>query len=86
MHQTSERFWQCFDNLPENIQKLAKRNFELLKTNPLHPSLHLKKIGKFWSVRIGLYYRALAIEDEDGFIWVWIGDHKKYNKMVKGIE
>ena len=23
-----------------------------------HPSLHFKRIGRFWSVRIGLHYRA----------------------------
>jgi len=83
MHRTSERFWRCFDNLPENIQKLAKRNFKLLKVDPLHPSLHFKKVGKFWSVRIGLYHRALAIEDEEEFIWVWIGNHKQYDKMIR---
>lgn len=82
MHRTSERFWRCFDNLPENIQKLAKKNFELLKVDPLHPSLHFKKVGNFWSVRIGLYHRALAIEDGEGFIWVWIGSHKEYDKMI----
>jgi len=29
--------------LPKPIQKLADKNFELLKTNPFHPSLHFKK-------------------------------------------
>ena len=83
MHQASERFWRCFDNLPENIQQLAKRNFELLKNDNRHPSLHFKKGGKFRSVRIGLYHRALAVEDEDGFIWVWIGSHKEYDKIIE---
>jgi hypothetical protein len=27
------------------------RNYALLKENPHDPSLHLKKIGHFWSVR-----------------------------------
>lgn len=83
MHRTTDRFWKCFDNLPEFIQKLSKENFELLKTNPLHPSLHFKKIGKFWSVRIGMNYRAIATEDGKDFIWVWIGTHDEYEKIIK---
>ena len=83
MHRTTERFWQYFDTLPKHIQKVAKRNFDLLKVDTLHPSLHFKKVGKFWSVRIGCSYRALAVEDEAGFIWVWIGDHREYERMIK---
>lgn len=26
--------------MPDEVQKLARRDFALLKTNPLHPSLH----------------------------------------------
>jgi len=54
-----------------------------LKNNPYHPSLHFKKIGFFWSVRIGLDYRALAIEDGEDFIWLWIGNHDEYERMLK---
>ncbi|MCD6384836.1 hypothetical protein J7M23_03575 [Candidatus Sumerlaeota bacterium] len=85
MHRATNRFWRCFVELPEHIQKLAKKNFDLLKEDPLHPSLHFKKVGKFWSVRIGSNYRALAVRDEQGLIWVWIGDHKEYDKMIKEI-
>jgi len=67
MRKTTSRFWHCYDNLPQQIQELAGKNFELLKENLRHPSLHFKKIGKFWSARVGLYYRALTIEDESDF-------------------
>ena len=83
MHKATNRFWSSFEKLPEPIQALAYKNFELLKTNPRHPSLHFKKIGSFWSVRIGLRYRALAIEDGDDFIWVWIGSHDDYERLLK---
>ncbi|CDI00961.1 hypothetical protein BN873_10217 [Candidatus Competibacter denitrificans Run_A_D11] len=33
--------------------------------DPLHPSLHFKKVGKLWSVRVGSTHRALAVEDGD---------------------
>ena len=83
MHRTTKRFWRCFDNLSDHVQKVSKKNFELLKTNPLHPSLHFKKVGKFWSVRAGINHRALAIDDGEDFIWVWIGTHSEYERMIK---
>lgn len=83
MHRTTPQFWKCFDTLPKEIQKLARKNFELLKQDQQHPSLHYKKIDDFWSTRVGLYYRALAIEDGTDFIWVWIGGHSEYDKLIK---
>jgi len=83
MHRTTARFWKCFGKLPEPVQKLSRKNFELLKTNPSHPSLHFKKVGKLWSVRVGVHYRALAIEDDKDFIWIWIGTHDEYKKMIQ---
>lgn len=83
MHRTTDRFWKCFAKLPAHIQDLAKDNVELLKNDPKHPSLHFKKVGKFWSARVGLNYRALAFEDGEDFIWVWVGAHDEYMKMIK---
>ncbi len=83
MHRTTVRFWSCFDKLPISIQKTARKNYGLIKDNPKHPSLHFKKIDAFWSARIGIHYRALALEDEDDFIWVWIGAHEEYDRLIK---
>lgn len=83
MHRTTERFWECFNKLPPSVQTISKRNFELLKKDPSHPSLHFKKVGKLWSVRIGLNHRALAVEDGDDYIWGWIGNHDDYEIMIK---
>lgn len=82
MHRTTSRFWKCFENLPESVQRVAKKNFELLKENPSHPSLRFKKVGKFWSARVGINYRALAVEDGEDLIWVWIGTHDEYEQMI----
>jgi len=41
-------------------------------------------VGGFWSARVGLAFRALAVEDEDDFIWVWIGPHDEYERILKG--
>jgi len=58
-HFASNSFWKCYDEMPRLVQKLADKNFEILKKSPQHPSLHMKKAGKFWSVRVGIQYRAL---------------------------
>jgi hypothetical protein len=83
MHRVTARFWDLFARLPEAAQKVARKNFELLKDNPSHPSLHFKKIGKLWSVRAGINHRALAVEDGPNFIWVWIGSHDEYLRLIK---
>lgn len=81
-HFTSPSFWDCYEKLPLTIQALADSNYELLKQNPQHPSLYLKKVKRYWSVRVGRRYRALAIEVEAGLLWFWIGTHAEYDIIV----
>ncbi len=83
MHRATSRFWRHFADLPQEIQKTARANFELLKADPRHPSLHFKKVDKFWSARVGLAHRALAVEDGKDFNWVWIGAHDEYQRMIQ---
>jgi hypothetical protein len=82
-HFTSPAFWECYAQLPNQIQDLADRNYKTLKENPYHPSLHLKKIGKYWSVRVGLKDRVLGVEVEEGVLWFWIGTHADYDELIK---
>ena len=51
-HYTIAAFWRLHDQLPEHVQLLAKKNYELLKV------------------------------DSDA-IWIWIGSHENYNKILK---
>jgi hypothetical protein len=81
-HFTSHRFWERYDRLPAAVRELADQSFELLKANPRHPSLHLKKIAKYRSARVGLHYRALAVEVPDGLLWFWIGTHSDYDRLL----
>jgi mRNA-degrading endonuclease RelE of RelBE toxin-antitoxin system len=67
-HFTSPDFWSLFSELPAEIQKLARENYELLKDNPRYPSLHLKKASGYWSVRVGRGYRALGRDLEGGIL------------------
>jgi len=81
-HFTSPEFWQLLDDLPDEIQSRARRSFELLKANPRHPSLRFKKVGPYWSVRVGRGYRALGIDVEGGILWGWIGTHADYDNLL----
>jgi hypothetical protein len=81
-HFASPKFWHCYRSLPKSVRKLADKNFDLLKSNPNHPSLQFKKIGEYRSVRVGLNYRALAIEVPDGVLWFWIGNHTEYDRII----
>lgn len=81
-HHASARFWRCYDALPERVRELADKSFELLKADPNHPSLHMKRIGRFRSVRVGLHYRALGVDVEDGILWFWVGTHAEYDALV----
>ncbi len=77
-------FWYHYRQLPDEIQALANRCYELLKENPRYPSLHFKKVGQFWSVRIGIHYRALAVEEDVDIAWFWIGTHAQYDQLLRG--
>jgi len=81
-HFASPEFWHSYHTLPKSTQELADKNFSLLKTDPRHPSLHLKKVGRFWSVRVGLGYRALGVDVAEGILWFWIGSHAEYDKLT----
>jgi hypothetical protein len=68
-HLTLPRFWQHYRQLPKEVQELANKCFELLKADPLHPSLHFKRVGKqLWSVRVGAHNRALGREKPEGIV------------------
>jgi hypothetical protein len=81
-HHATADFWAAYHQLPDAVQKAADAAFALLKTDPRHRSLHFKKVGNFWSARVGIHYRALAVESESDLIWFWIGSHADYDKLV----
>jgi hypothetical protein len=81
-HLASPKFWQTYRSLPESVRALADKSFALLKRNPRHPSLHFKRVGPYWSVRVGLQYRALAVEVDEGMLWFWIGSHADYDAII----
>jgi hypothetical protein len=84
-HLTLPRFWTYYQQLPQEIRAVADKNYELLKADSFHASLHFKKVGKqkqLWSVRVGDHYRALGREKTEGLIWFWIGTHTEYDRLI----
>jgi hypothetical protein len=63
---------------------MADRNYELLQANKQLPSLHFKRVGQLWSVRVGISYRALAADGEDGPTWFWNGSHAENDHIIRG--
>lgn len=82
-HFAGASFWEAYERLPASVRDLADKNYALLKSDPQHPSLRLKKVGRYWSVRVGLRYRALATEVDGGMLWFWIGSHADYDALIK---
>ncbi len=81
-HRANPKYWKFYEQLPEEIQKLSDANFELLKNDPRQPSLHFKKVGRMWSARVGIHYRAAAVEDGSDIVWFWIGHHSEYDRLI----
>jgi hypothetical protein len=81
-HHATSAFWDCYKRLPAAIQQIADKNYELLQRDLNHPSLHFKKVGIYRSVRVGIAYRALGIEDGDTVVWFWIGSHDEYERLL----
>ncbi|MBI3933176.1 MAG: hypothetical protein HY316_00695 [Acidobacteria bacterium] len=81
-HHAAPDFWDSYRSLPASVVKLADRAFALLKSDPRHPSLHFKKVGRFWTVRVGRHHRAVGVDAPEGVLWFWIGSHGEYDKLI----
>ena len=53
-HLASRSFWEAYAKLPESVRALADKNYALLKREIRDiPPCSLRKVGLFWSVRVG---------------------------------
>lgn len=85
-HGTVARYWRDYAKLPKEIRDLADKDFNLLKADPHHPSLQLKRVGEFWSVRIGSAYRALGVDDTIESCGSGLGYMMSTNGRSHGVE
>lgn len=81
-HYASPSFWAAYRELPQAVRERADGSYDLLKRSPAHPSLHFKKVDRYWSARVGRRHRALAVEVDDGLLWFWIGSHAAYDRII----
>lgn len=80
-------FRELFARLPQRIKETAKKNYEIWKETPFHPSLEFKEVkpkANIWSVRVGIGWRALGVmkAEEDKIVWFWIGSHAEYDQIL----
>lgn len=81
----TRRFWKLFHDLPEDVQKIAVKNYQLWQRHPDHPSLHFRRLrgsADRFTIRVGDHYRALGRVSSRTITWVWIGSHSDYNRLV----
>ena len=82
----TRRFRELLKSLPSDVKRQAYTAYRLFKRDPNHPSLHFKHLNTqqpFDLARIGRGYRALGLrETDDVIIWVWIGTHTEYDKIL----
>ncbi len=81
-HYATPEFWYHYREMPPEVRSLANSAFQFLKADPRHPGVHFKQVGEYWSARIGLHYRAVGIDVQDGISWFWIGTHAEYDKLL----
>jgi hypothetical protein len=80
----TNEFWQLYRDLPEPVRRATRRTYRVWKVNPRASSLRFKKVRDVYSVRIGnTGYRAIAVDVPDGFLWIWIGPHDEYERVLK---
>ena len=89
VHHTTKSFRIRLAALPEQVQRLARKNYELLRADPRHPSVRLKQIstssrGAIYSARVGRDYRAVGQMRNGELYWQWIGPHDEYDRLIRG--
>lgn len=73
-HYAAPAFWEAFGSLDPAFQKAARHAFDLMKSDPRNSSVRLKKADRS--------HRAVAVEAEDGLLWIWIGPHDPYERKL----
>jgi mRNA-degrading endonuclease RelE of RelBE toxin-antitoxin system len=83
------RFRKAFRYLPPHIRKQARAAYKFFKEDPYHPSLHFKRVGRdlpIYSARVTLDYRVIGLRDGDTIVWLWIGSHDEYERILANLK
>lgn len=82
----SAKFRRDYDDLPEDIQALARQAYRLWQEDPWHNSLQFKQVHPnkpYYSVRIGAHWRAVGVKSGNEIVWFWIGSHAEYDGLLR---
>lgn len=79
-------YWETFDDLPDDVRKLAQKNYGLWKDNPDAPGLRFKRIHPdvpVMSFRVGMKHRTVGVETPDGKVaWFWVGSFDTFTQQI----
>ena len=79
----SSSFKKRYAQLPPSIQREADEAYRQFRADPDHPGLGFKQIvGAYYSARVGIGHRALAVQRGGYWLWFWIGTHAEYDKFL----
>lgn len=79
-------YWDSFEDLPDDVRKLAEKNYQLWKDNPKNPGLRFKQVHPtepVFSFRVGMKHRTVGVEAPDGkVVWFWVGSFDTFKRQV----
>jgi hypothetical protein len=81
--QTLPVFWKLYRKLPEHARRAAREAYRQFLADPSHPGLRFHRLfndARCWSVRGSRNHRAVGILQGDTITWIWIGDHKAFDR------
>lgn len=79
-------FLATIRKLHPEVRAAAREAYRKFSSNPAHPSLHLERLRsdpRFWSVRVTLQYRAVALRRGDDSVWFWVGSHEEFDRQFR---
>ena len=85
---TQNTFWEAYRRLPDHVQRQARESYRFFASNPNHPSLDFKRVGRrrpVYSARVSIDYRAVGVMDQGDIVWFWIGSHDEYDRLLKRV-
>ncbi len=78
----TKSFLEEFARLPAQVQRQARKQYLLWQRDPRHPSLHFKKVGKYWSARIDDNFRVVGRLRDGTLYWFALAPHTRYERLI----
>ena len=79
------RFRAAYARLPRDVQRQARAAYRRFRDNPNLPGLPFQPVIPelgIYSVRVSYQCRALGTRRGDEIVWLWIGSHAEYDRIL----